>query len=47
LGTKDSDLEGCNLIHNEGPLAPGALTRRTGVHPTTMTGILNLLEGSG
>jgi len=47
LGMKDADLECYNLIHNEGPLTPGDLARRTGVHPATMTGILDRLEKGG
>jgi DNA-binding MarR family transcriptional regulator len=47
LGMRDADLECYNLIHNEGPLTPGDLARRTGVHPATMTGILDRLERGG
>jgi DNA-binding MarR family transcriptional regulator len=47
LGMRDADLECYNLIHNEGPLTPGELARRTGVHPATMTGILDRLERAG
>lgn len=44
---KDVDLDCLELINRHGPLSPGALARRAGLHPATMTGILDRLERGG
>ena len=44
LDLKDVDLECLDLIALHGPLSPSALARRAGLHPATMTGILDRLE---
>lgn len=44
---KDVDLECLELIARSGPLTPSALARRSGLHPATMTGILDRLERGG
>lgn len=44
LDLKDVDLECLDLISRSGPLSPSALARRAGLHPATMTGILDRLE---
>jgi len=36
-----------DLISRHGPLSPSALARRAGLHPATMTGILDRLERAG
>jgi DNA-binding MarR family transcriptional regulator len=41
------DLECLDLISRFGPLTPSALVRRSGLHPATMTGILDRLERGG
>jgi len=41
---KDVDLDCLDLIARHGPLSPSALARRAGLHPATMTGILDRLE---
>ena len=41
------DLECLDLIAVYGPLSPSALARRAGLHPATMTGILDRLERGG
>ena len=47
LELKDVDLDCLDLISRQGPLSPGALARRAGLHPATMTGILDRLERGG
>src|SRR5713226_989172 len=44
---KDVDLDCLDLIASHGPLSPSALARRAGLHPATMTGILDRLERGG
>jgi DNA-binding MarR family transcriptional regulator len=43
----DVDLDCLDLISRLGPLSPSALARRAGIHPATMTGILDRLERGG
>jgi DNA-binding MarR family transcriptional regulator len=47
LELNDVDLDCLNLIDSHGPLSPGALARRAGLHPATITGILDRLERGG
>lgn len=47
LDLKDADLDCLDLIDRAGPLTPTALARLTGLHPATMTGILDRLERGG
>lgn len=47
LALKDADLECLNIVHNEGPLTPSVLARRAGLHPATITGVLDRLERGG
>jgi DNA-binding MarR family transcriptional regulator len=47
LAIKETDLDCLDLINRHGPLSPGALARRAGLHPATMTGILDRLEKAG
>ncbi len=44
---KDVDLDCLDLINRHGPLSPSALARRAGIHPATMTGLLDRLERGG
>jgi DNA-binding MarR family transcriptional regulator len=44
---KDVDLDCLELINRHGPINPSALARRAGLHPATMTGILDRLERGG
>jgi DNA-binding MarR family transcriptional regulator len=44
---KDVDLDCLELITRHGPLSPSALARRAGLHPATLTGILDRLERAG
>lgn len=47
LDLKDVDLDCLELISRRGPLSPSALARHAGVHPATMTGILDRLQRGG
>ncbi len=47
LDLKAADLECLDLITRYGPLSPSALAQRAGLHPATLTGILDRLERSG
>jgi DNA-binding MarR family transcriptional regulator len=44
---KDVDLDCLDLINQHGPLSPSALARRAGLHPATITNILDRLERGG
>jgi DNA-binding MarR family transcriptional regulator len=44
---KDVDLDCLELINRHGPLNPTTLARHAGLHPATMTGILDRLERGG
>jgi DNA-binding MarR family transcriptional regulator len=44
---KDVELDCLDLIVRHGPLTPSALARRSGLHPATLTGILDRLEKGG
>jgi DNA-binding MarR family transcriptional regulator len=44
---KDSDLDALDLISRVGPISPGAFARQAGLHPATVTGIIDRLERSG
>src|ERR1700737_4605934 len=47
LELKDVDLDCFDIIDAYGPLSPTELARRAGLHPATMTGILDRLERGG
>lgn len=47
LDLKDVDLDCLDLIARHGSLSPSALARRAGLHPATMTGILDRLQRGG
>ncbi len=44
---RDVDLDCLDLISRDGPISPSALARRAGLHPATMTGILDRLQRAG
>src|SRR5213595_406374 len=44
---KDVDLDCLDIVDAYGPLSPSALARRAGLHPATMTGVLDRLEQGG
>ena len=47
VGLNDVDLDCLDLINRQGPLSPSALAQRSGLHPATVTGILDRLERGG
>ena len=47
LDLRDADLECLDLISRYGPLGPTALAKRAGLHPATLTGVLDRLERGG
>ena len=47
LELRDVDLDCLDLLGRHGPLSPSALARLAGLHPATMTGILDRLERGG
>jgi DNA-binding MarR family transcriptional regulator len=47
LDFNDGDLPSLDLIGRHGPLSPSALAHRAGLHPATVTGILDRLERGG
>ncbi|GAA5131400.1 MarR family transcriptional regulator [Pseudonocardia adelaidensis] len=47
VALKDVDLDCLELIGRHGPLSPSALARRAGLHPATMTGVLDRLQRGG
>jgi DNA-binding MarR family transcriptional regulator len=47
LELRETDLDCLDLIARHGPLSPSALARRAGLHPATMTGVLDRLQRAG
>jgi DNA-binding MarR family transcriptional regulator len=47
LDVRTSDLECLDHIAREGPLSPTSLAKLTGLHPATLTGVLDRLERGG
>lgn len=46
-GLREADLHCLDVISRDGPLGPSDVARRVGVHPATMTGVLDRLERGG
>lgn len=44
---RDIDLDCLDIVSANGPISPSALARLTGLHPATLTGILDRLERGG
>ena len=47
LDLKDVDLDCLELITRHGPMSPSIVARRAGLHPATMTGVLDRLQRGG
>jgi DNA-binding MarR family transcriptional regulator len=47
LSLKDVELDCLDVLARDGALTPSVLARRAGIHPATMTGILDRLERGG
>ncbi|MEU4745466.1 MarR family transcriptional regulator [Actinosynnema sp. NPDC023658] len=47
LELKDVDLDCLELVHRHGPVTPGELARLAGLHPATLTGVLDRLQRAG
>jgi DNA-binding MarR family transcriptional regulator len=47
LDLKDVDLDCLELITRYGPMSPSTVARRAGLHPATMTGVLDRLQRGG
>lgn len=44
---RDVDFDCLEVLSRHGPLSPSALAKRSGLHPATMTGVLDRLERAG
>ena len=47
LDLKDAELQCLDLIDTRGPLSPSTLARLAGLHPATLTGVIDRLERGG
>lgn len=47
IALRDADYDCLELLNRLGPLNPGVLARRAGLHPATMTGVLDRLQRGG
>lgn len=47
MALKDADWNCLDLVNRHGPISPGALAKLAGLHPATMTGVLDRLQRGG
>lgn len=47
VALRDVDFDCLEILNRQGPLTPSVLARRAGLHPATMTGILDRLQRGG
>lgn len=47
LELKDTEVYLLDLLDQEGPLSPSTVAKRMGLHPATLTGILDRMERAG
>lgn len=47
VALKDVDFACLDLVSRHGPLSPSEVARRAGLHPATLTGVLDRLERGG
>lgn len=47
IDLQPGDLETLDMIGRDGPLSPRDITASTGIHPATLTGVLDRLEKGG
>ncbi|WP_341538529.1 MarR family transcriptional regulator [Streptacidiphilus pinicola] len=47
VGLRDADMDCLDLISRLGPLGAGPLAKSAGLHPATLTGVLDRLERAG
>jgi DNA-binding MarR family transcriptional regulator len=47
LELKDVDFDCLEIVNRHGPLSPSELSRRAGLHPATMTGVIDRLQRHG
>jgi DNA-binding MarR family transcriptional regulator len=47
LALKDVDLDCLNAVDRDGPISPSVLAKSLGLHPATLTGVLDRLEQGG
>ncbi|HEY0448058.1 MarR family transcriptional regulator [Actinophytocola sp.] len=47
VSVRDADLACLDIIARYGPIGPSALAKRAGMHPATITGVIDRLERSG
>ena len=47
IDLKAGDIEILDLVARHGPVSPSEVSASTGIHPATLTGVIDRLEGAG